>query len=59
MKTTPTPALSLASLALLATACTGGGEVGPAVTPPGAEESAKTDVLEIGAKAIQDDIEEW
>jgi hypothetical protein len=55
MKTIPTPALALAPLVLLATACTGGEEVGPAVNPPGAEESAKTDVLEIGAKAIQDD----
>jgi hypothetical protein len=54
MKTTPNSALALAPLVLLATACTGGGDVDPAVTPPGAEESAKTDVLEAGAKALQD-----
>lgn len=51
---TPTVALAL-PLVLLATACTGGEEVSPPVTPPGAEETAKTDVLEIGARAIQDD----
>jgi len=55
MTTRPATALVIVPLVLLATACTGSEEVAPPVTPPGAEETAKTDVLEIGAKAIQDD----
>jgi uncharacterized protein DUF1264 len=47
------PMLPLA-LVLLATGCTGGDAVGPAVAPPGAEESPRTDALEAGAKLLQD-----
>lgn len=35
-------------------ACTGGESVAPPVEPPGAGESARTDLLEAGAKALQD-----
>lgn len=41
--------------ALLVAACTGAGTTGPSTTAPGAPESARTDVLEAGATALQDD----
>jgi hypothetical protein len=43
-----------ATLALAMAACTGGNEVDAPVQPPGAEESAKVDLLEAGATALQD-----
>lgn len=48
------PKFPLALPALLAlAACTGGGPVGRATAPPGAPESARTNVLEAGAAALQ------
>lgn len=44
---------TLALPALLISACTGGERIEPAVKPPGAAESAKTNVLEAGAAALQ------
>jgi hypothetical protein len=40
---------------LLLAACTGSGRTEPAVSVPGAEETAKTDILEAGATALQED----
>ncbi|MDQ2701278.1 MAG: OBAP family protein [Pseudomonadota bacterium] len=45
--------LSALTFALLAAGCTGGDPVTPDVTPPGAEKSTRTGVLEVGAKALQ------
>ncbi len=35
-------------------ACTGSDRVEPAITPPGADETARTNVLEAGAALLQD-----
>lgn len=47
--------LALAMLPLLLAGCTGSGATGPATRAPGAPESARTDVLEAGATALQRD----
>lgn len=47
--------LTAAFLPLLAAACTGAAPSGPTTSPPGAAESAKTDVLETGATLLQRD----
>lgn len=47
--------MSASICALVAmSACTGGEPVSPPVSPPGADESTRTDLLEAGAKALQD-----
>jgi len=48
------PVALASSIALSLAACTGGDGVAPTVQPPGAAESAKTDVLEAGATILQD-----
>ena len=45
---------ALAAAIAACTACTGGGNVDPAVAPRGADESTRTDVLEAGALLLQD-----
>lgn len=45
---------AMASLCAALCGCTGGEPVGPAVPAPGRAESARTDVLEAGAKLLQD-----
>ena len=46
-------ALAVPLLAIALSACTGGDRTDPAVTPPGAEESARTNALEAGAALLQ------
>lgn len=46
-------ALSVTAAALVLLACSGGDPPGGAATPPGTEETAKTNVLEAGAAALQ------
>lgn len=54
--TAPMTALvrAVVALACLQAGCSGHGESGPSAKPPGRAESARTNVLEAGAKALQD-----